>query len=252
MLVIIRQTAVEVLAVNLQPVEVPGLQEHLQQVLRIRIRRRIDWRQIPTVPPCDILVCPLVGQQQHLRVLFHELRIRVSRQRSPPQFGLQTAFVDLIRDVTHVFVTTGEKLIGVPITFRDLVSVIYVHPGKTEFRYFVQRTQYHVHLERTSVSPCAPNRLECLRLGRFHLHAFIRLHILRERTKCREIVSFVRITECFEATQRIACCQLFRLRQVIVQRHRHLVVIPLPRYRHRDHAEHRLKQTDRHTAVTLP
>ena len=58
--------------------------------------------------------------------------------------------------------------------------------------------------------------------------------------------------ECLEAFQCIALCQLYRLRQVIMQRHGHFVVVALPLNRHRDHSQHRLKQTDSLTAVTLP
>ena len=83
-LVIIGQTAVQVLTVDLQAVEVPALQEHLQQVLRIRVRRRIHRRQIPAIPPCDIFVRPLLGHQQHLRMVFQNLRTRVSSKRCPP------------------------------------------------------------------------------------------------------------------------------------------------------------------------
>ena len=37
-----------------------------------------------------------------------------------------------------------------------------------------------------------------------------------------------------------------------MQRHGHFVVVALPLHRHRDHSQHRLKQTDSLTAVTLP
>ena len=83
-LVIIRQTAVQVLAIDLQTVEIPSAQEHIQQIRRVCINRRIHWRQVPAVPPRDILVCPLFGLEQHLWVFFHEFRIRIRCQRSPP------------------------------------------------------------------------------------------------------------------------------------------------------------------------
>ena len=55
-------------------------------------------------------------------------RTRVSSQRCPPQLGFQTALVALVGDMTHVFVATGEKLIGVPVAFGNLVAIIYIHP----------------------------------------------------------------------------------------------------------------------------
>ena len=83
-LVIVGQTAVQVLTVNLQTVEVPSVQKHIQQVFRIGIYTRINRRQIPTVPPGDIFVRPFFCLEQIFRVLFHQLRIRVGCQRCPP------------------------------------------------------------------------------------------------------------------------------------------------------------------------
>ena len=62
----------------------------------------------------------------------------------------------------------------------------------------------------------------------------------------------MRQTESLKATQRVAFVQRHLLRQVITQRHRHFVIVALPLNRHRDHLQHRFKQTDRHSAVTLP
>ena len=137
-LVIVGQTAVQVLTVNLQTVEVPSIQEHIQQVFRIGIYTRIHRRQVPTVPPSDIFMCPLLCLEQIFRVLFHQLRIRVGCQRCPPQFGFQSALVALVGYVTHIFVTAGEQLVGVPVAFGYLVTVVYIHPSETEFSHLVQ------------------------------------------------------------------------------------------------------------------
>ena len=137
-LVIVGQTAVQVLAVNLQTVEVPSIQEHIQQVFRIGIYTRIHRRQVPAVPPSDIFVRPFFCLEQIFRVLFHQLRIRVGCQRCPPQFGFQSALVALVGYMAHIFVTAGEQLVGVPVAFGYLVTVVYIHPSESEFCHLVQ------------------------------------------------------------------------------------------------------------------
>ena len=250
--VIVGQTAVEVLTVYLESVEVPSLEEHLQQVRGVGIYGRVDRTEVPAVPPGDVLMCPLVGEKQHLRVLFDQFGIRVSSERCPPQFGFHAAFVYLVGDMTHVGITSGEVLVGVPVAFGDLITVIYVHPFEAEFSYLIERAEHHIHLKRTSVAPCAPYGFESLRFRGLHLDAFVGLHILREGTEGVEVVALVYITERLEATQGVARGELQRFRQLVMQRHGYLVVISLPCHRHRDHAEHRFEQTDGDTAVPLP
>ena len=76
--------AVEVLSVYLQSVEVPCTQEALQEFLRVRFGQRVHGREVVTVPPRDVLGCPLLGTQHHVGVLLQEMRRRVGSQRRPP------------------------------------------------------------------------------------------------------------------------------------------------------------------------
>ena len=250
--VIIRHTAVEVLTIDFETIEIPSAEEHIEQIFRISISYGVHRREIPTVPPCDILIGPFLGLEQHLRVLFENLCARVSSQRRPPQFGFQAALMALVRDMTHIFVSTREKFVGIPVAFGNLITIVYIDPCETEFRHFIERTQHHAHLKRTSVAPCAPNRLKSLRLRRLHLHAFVSLHIIGEDTESIEIVALMAQAESLEALERVALRQLYRLRQVITQRHGDLVIIALPLHGHGNHTEHGLEQTDSHTAVALP
>ena len=118
------------LSVYLQAIEVPSLQEHLQEVFGIGIGHFAHRRQIPAVPPRDEFRCIPGCAQQHFGMVFQDLCGGICCQRSPPQLGLQAAFVDLIRDPAHVGVTSGESLIRIPVTFGNLIAVVHIHPSK--------------------------------------------------------------------------------------------------------------------------
>ena len=162
MLVEVRLAAVEVLSVDLEAVEVPSIEEALEEHVGMLGSVRIDWREVVAIPPRDILRSPLVGEEHHLWVLFEDLGAWVSSERSPPEFSIHATAVNLIGHTAHVAVATREAVVGLPVAFSDLEAIIHVHPLESEFSHLVQCTDHLVDGKGTLVTPCTPYRLESL------------------------------------------------------------------------------------------
>ena len=185
-------------------------------------------------------------------MLFEQLGTWVSSKRCPPQFSIHTTTVNLIGHTAHIAIATRETVVGLPIALSDLETIVHIYPLEAEFCNFIQCTNHLIDGEGTLVTPCTPYWLKSLWLGSWQHNTCLLLHHLRESAERVEVVTLVLITESSEGVERITCIEFYRPLKLITQRHSYLILIALPLYRHRDHAQNWLNETDSYTAITLP
>ena len=94
--------AVEVLAVDLQPVEAPGAERLLDEGRRVLTDRRIGGAEVERVPPADLPRRAVGAEEQPVRMGDVGRGARVRRQRRPPELRLEACFVDAIHERLHV------------------------------------------------------------------------------------------------------------------------------------------------------
>ena len=164
--------AIHVLSIELQAVEAPiphGLGDDGLVVLH---HRGNGGTEIPRVPIGNLLLRSVGIEQQILRVLLDQLRVRFNRQRRPPELSFETFGVNPVHHRFDVAVATGEFLrIQEPIPLGGLPSVIQRDPPEAQLFHDRQGVVDLRRSEVPAVAPGAPDGTEGVIRRRLEHHA---------------------------------------------------------------------------------